>query len=394
MLLHRRAVLGGLVGASLSAPLLGQERSQKLVEVPIGFKDDRLWTTLTIGTNTERIAIFDTGSYSDVISARLAREVKARAVAKGALHGLGGSEATNWIKLEQVVFGRTFPVAPVYAQASQALDATPFKYLIGCGVLSHWNCELDIARRRWRIAGTSKMLLDGAAAQTDAAPYVSIPDSYRWNGWTNTIYLSANVGGFSGKFHVDTGSPTNFLLDNRASQALGLWDSDQPFAPWRTGGFGRSQMRTRLYRLAKAGYAGIELGRPLVLLSDPDPAGSILEDADGLIGMRALSRSNLLFDREAKALWLQPNTLPTLPDLRYPMSGLWLERKGGAIRVDEVGIGSPAAKAGVLVGDRIVNADWPALLKTINADAGTPVALELERDGKRIAVQFVLQPFL
>ena len=58
-----------------------------------------------------------------------------------------------------------------------------------------------------------------------------------------------------------------------------------------------------------------------------------------------------------------------------------------------VGTGSPAAEAGVQVGDRIAGA-WPELLAAINRGPGTPVSLAIERGGTKRTISFTLRPYL
>jgi S1-C subfamily serine protease len=58
-----------------------------------------------------------------------------------------------------------------------------------------------------------------------------------------------------------------------------------------------------------------------------------------------------------------------------------------------VGNGSPAAKAGIQPGDRVVG-EWSDVLRRINAPVGSSVALKIERGGHSLDVAFTLSDFL
>lgn len=396
--LDRRSCLRTLSAGAIAAPALAhgeeEKKTSSIKAISIALNDDRLWTTLQIKQSPEMIAIFDSGSHSDVIASGLVTEHKLRHIGRGGMVGIGGEVESSMFVIEDVMFGRTLKLDSTWAQSSGLLNSTPFKYLIGCQSLTFRNSELDLVRMQWRKAATALELIQYANSLDDKGPYQPVEGSYRNLNWTREVQLRGTVDGFSGRFLVDTGSPTNLVMGGKATKALGLWTSDQPYAPWRIQGFGRKRLQSRLYRLNRMSLSGIELERPLILLSNPGTIESTIEGYDGLIGMRALRSCNMLFDQDQQKLWLRPNRGPALPDLNYPMSGIWVERSGGRITVEEVSPQSPAALAGVVPGDSIVAADWKQLLQTLNSKAGTAVRLDIERNAKRRSVEFGLHPYL
>ncbi|WP_328925966.1 S41 family peptidase [Streptomyces sp. NBC_00190] len=77
-------------------------------------------------------------------------------------------------------------------------------------------------------------------------------------------------------------------------------------------------------------------------------------------------------------------------DGRWTGVGLWAERgRDGLIEVDKVQPASPAARAGLRAGDRLLNVDGHAVtglpvtevIALLRGEAGTPVVLNLSRDG-------------
>jgi hypothetical protein len=386
----RRHTLLGAMGAALAGRTQAKTaETPPIVEVPIRMSSERLWTSFELAPGEQYVGIFDSGGFVSKVSEQLAYQLnfKRSNGIEVPVEGLAGSEKGRWVRVESPVIGGVFRPPYWWFLTSKTLDRQAFKFLIGASWLTDYNTELDLNAALWR-------LYSDRSNGPDFAGYTKVPNSYSVDPISNIIRIPAKIGGFSGKFQCDTGSPTNFVLGGRATAALKTWHSDQPYAPWRIGGFGAGRMNTRLYRLPKAEVQALVLDRPMVMLSDPGRSTSIIEGVDGLIGLRAMRNFNMLFDATGKALWLKPNKLDFGNEERYPMSGLWLEPKGEVILVEEVGIGSPAAVAGVVTGDRIVGVEWDRLRAQINGDAGEEVGFQVERGGKRIDVRLTLQPYL
>lgn len=393
----RRTFLAGLASlpAVLSDPAHAQDSKDKVsVTIPIALNDDRLWTTIQFGDGEELIGLFDSGSHIDVVAAAVARQMRMREVTAGKLGGIGGTEASVLMQARDPLVGRIWRPEHLWAQSSTLLDATPYKYLFGVHTMGSNNSELDLASMHWRIHKSSAALLQDAAKSDSAGVYQSVEDSYFWNGWINEVQLPCVVGGIDGRMLVDTGSPTNFVINSKMTQRMGLWDSGQPYAPWRLRGFGRQRALTRLYRIDQAQFPTCVMPRPLVMLTNPAQPNQELQRYDGLIGMRALQGCSMLFDKDNRKLWLRPKGGTGLPDLRYPYSGLWLGDSRKRITIEEVGIGSPAAEAGLQASDVIVNAELDAVKQAINGPAGSMVDLEIERGSKRWSVSLKLRPYL
>lgn len=389
----RRQTLVGGVSAAVTAPLMAGADSpdNDVVIIPIRLTSDRLWTFVTLGEDEQLIAIFDSGAFLDMISENLANRLKLKMMQSFAYEGLGGRGEGNYVRTEQLTIGGAYTPKSWGFLTTKTLDKQLFKLLFSSHSLVYFDSEFDLNRAQWRIHKKGTLDFSGYSKVHDSYKNVSLAPGW----WGTELQLDCTVAGFSGSFHFDTGSPTNFLLDGQATAKLGLWDSAQPFAPWRTGGFGPGRINTRLYRLPTATVHGMSLDKPLVMLSDPARSTSQVSGYAGLVGLKAIRHFNFLFDSKGKALWMKPNGIEfDDKDGRYPMSGLWLEQKRDAIIVDEVGIGSPAAGAGIVAGDQIVGSDWQSLIARINGDAGEQFSLQIERSGKRFSADLTLQPYL
>jgi C-terminal processing protease CtpA/Prc len=116
-------------------------------------------------------------------------------------------------------------------------------------------------------------------------------------------------------------------------------------------------------------------------------------DVDGILGLDVLRQFNLSTDPRTSSLWVQPFEAPPSED-RYGLSGLWLDQADIGARVAAVGWGSPAATAGLVVGDRIVGEPFLSMLRKISGSAGTKVTLTVLRSGTARPLTFTLAPFL
>ncbi len=383
---RRHALLAAM--ASISIPrdvALGSTPPRPNLVIPIKLLRDRLVTTIAFEKEKDELMLVDTGAFISSISSQRAKDLKLRISSRIPLAGLGGREEVNIVRTKGARLGGVYEIPEMWLATKELLNATKYKATLGSEMLSSAHGELDFEYDQWRVYFDGKI---------DRTGYVRVEDSFRSNGWMHDFQIGCTVDGVIGMYHVDTGSPTNMIIDGPATAKLSKWNSQQPYAPWRVRGYGQARARTRLYRVGRVAVQGIEMVNPLLLLSNPNVALSNFENFDGLIGLRALRHFHISIDPESKALWLAPNGLRFDDDLHYPMSGLWLEEKGGRVLVDEVGIGSPAAGADIRVGDLIVGEAFDVLITKINGRAGIMVPLTIERNGQRLSKELTLQPFL
>ena len=114
---------------------------------------------------------------------------------------------------------------------------------------------------------------------------------------------------------------------------------------------------------------------------------------DGIIGLALLQQMTLSTDVRGRRLWVQRNGRAAPPE-RYRMTGLWVDDHGGQVVVAEVSPASPAAEAGVRVGDVIEGVSLDGFLRAAGGPPGTRVPIRLRRGGETIATTLVLRAYL
>lgn len=253
----------------------------------------------------------------------------------------------------------------------------------GSGLFTSYDSDLDFIRGEWRSYP------DGRG---DFSGLIHLPSRFVSSGdFGDKIAADATVDSFAGRFLLDTGMSGEALLDSKAAARSGLWRDDRPYAPTQSRGLGKGVALGRLVKAGKLSIGQFTFETPLVTLHKPGE--SALPDYDGVIGLAVLRLLDLTTQVSTRSLWAAPSSAPP-PPRGYPMSGLWVQGEGTQLRIADVGTGSPAAAAGLQVGDTVIGVEFRTLLARITGPAGTKVSLTVERDGKRRDVVLTLTPYL
>lgn len=387
MLLTRRTMMGSTFAGALLAPQMAFAAGEaKFVAASISLQDNRIWVAVSLEKRKPELFIIDTGAMSNILSKKWAREQKFEIGHTSRNRGIGGPEQSEILNIDDVLIGGAFRQDYAEFKTSQSLDNGEFKGLLGCKFLTEFDCDLDFVKSEWRIYPQGR---------SDRAGLYQIPDSYRPRAGSFELEVDAQVGGVSGRFGLDTGAPGTMLIDGPTAAKMNLWDSGAPYAPTQSRGFGPDSVPCRLYRADRMKIHKFVFEKPLVKLMKPGNRLANLYDTDGLIGLKGLRHFLISTDRKNKTLWLAPNGMNFADrDEGYPLSGIWLKRDKDQIVIDDVGIGSPGAAAGLKAGDIMVGKSWDMLLSEVSGPAGRQIALEYEREGRRSRAEFTLQPYL
>ncbi len=159
--------------------------------------------------------------------------------------------------------------------------------------------------------------------------------------------------------------------------------------PWISGGTGPNRVPARLVRVPKMRIGKFIFERPIAMLLEPGNSSSYF-GAKGLLGLNALTRLHLSTDVKNKTLWAAPN-FAAQPESSYPASGVWVIQASEGLKVVDVGNGSPAAAAGLKIGDLIVGRP---LSYFESMSFGQRVSLDFDRGSKRMHLDYTLTDYL
>ena len=168
--------------------------------------------------------------------------------------------------------------------------------------------------------------------------------------------VEGTIDGISGTFRIDTGSDASLSLFSPFVKRSALTESLSAhlrgFAGEGVGG-----PETALFvRSQTLSLGGIQVHNVVTeLLEDSEGIGADGEDA-GNVGTGTLKQFNITFDYPHHTLYFDKNANFAEPDL-FNRSGLAVQIKPEGIIVASVLKDSPAEKAGIVAGDRIIAID-------------------------------------
>lgn len=254
--------------------------------------------------------------------------------------------------------------------------------------------EMDFEGRHLRVwGGDVRVDLPGARE-------VSLEVDRPWAHVQAEIHLPGGEAR-DARLIVDTGAPDALYLTTRWTERERLdgWVSDAPEVPVGAGVGGETRLRAR--RVDSLRIGPVTVRRPLALISRDD---ALDLDTDGILGVEVLRRYRVILDYPRERMLLYPAAGTGEVDDPNP-SGLvlwapeaWTEGADAPVRAHEVLPGSPAARAGVRPGDRILRMDgrdvtasdlgWAR--RSLRSGPDDTVSLSVDRDGTVLSVDLVL----
>ena len=383
-MIGRRDVVAGLAGG-VAMPGIAIAAEPRVYTSRIAIENGRLIMAVMIGEHGPYTFMIDTGTYLSLIRPDLAKSLKLQTRAIEGSRGVGGSGVYTLYLAQDVLMGGGLRQRDVmFSDAFRFGSGAGIYGALAAGIVTAIDTDLDFD------AGELRFYPDGRG---DRPGYVAIDSTIPLSGGptagSRKISATVLLDGRPIRCVLDTGSPTPLLLNNSAARRLGLWNTTTPFAPHRPNGIGGVGPIGRIVRAQSIEMGGAKQDRPLVTLLGDD-VGS---EFDGILGLSFIQRFNLSVDTRGHKLWVKPSA-QTPPPQRYGLSGLWIDRERDRILVKAVGTGSPAALAGVAVGDVLVDLPWEAALRMINGPPGKGVTLAIDRGGTRRTVTYTLSPYL
>jgi predicted aspartyl protease len=382
---RRNTILGALAAFLPFQRLMAQDAAPIVSKVTLA--QGRLWVGVEIEGQGPFPFMIDTGAHLSLIEDATARRLKLDAVGRTRVNGAGGTETLPVYATGNLVIGGGIREKDaVFAAMTRRVSPEAIGTL-SAGIMTQVDSDMDFAAGEWRLYPQGRGERTGFAAVPSSITHVGSPEGSAY------IFAKGVLNGQWFDFLLDTGAPLSLYLGSSATKRSGLWDDNRPYAPMRRSGIGGTAGRlSRLVRADRFQVGDMLFEHPLVNVNDPD-----LNDdkklREGIIGLPFLQRMTLSTDVKAGKLWVQGNGLPAVPE-RYGLSGLWLDEKRGATVVADVGTGSPAAKAGVQVGDVLANVPLAQAIRMIGQRPGTQIALTFARAGAAMEKRFVLTPYL
>lgn len=384
-MLKRRDVLGGIGAATvmpwLARPAFAADDAPAIVPIVL---DERVICACGINGTGPYFFMIDTGATTSLIDEPLARQLKLQTIASQRFSGIGGEANLAVYRAHMLSIGGAITLPDV------VLDGTDGRGLgkdvrgtLAAGALTGYDSVLDFDAGEWRIYRRGFGDLPG---------FTAVESTIAHQGRSAArIIATVDVDGQPFRCLVDTGAPGGIILYPEAARRTRFWnDATVNYAPIRGKGIGGQTAVSRLVRANRATIGPVAFERPLVRL---DGGARGQRDTDGIIGLGLIRHVNLATDVRRGRLLVQRNQLAP-SEAKAPTSGMWIDRDGDTLVVADVGHGSPAAAAGIVAGDRIVDTDFATLVRALGSNAGAQVAMTIEHGGQKRRVTIVLADYL
>jgi hypothetical protein len=392
--------LSGLIGATVIACFLAGEAAamRPVASLPFELSGSYVVVNASINGSQPLSFIFDTGVRSTIIthldgneqlSLLPGREVPVRGLGAG-LELTGIVSENNQLQLGKLQLkNRMVIVLDEDILQLSELNGRKINGLLGVDILQGHVVEVNYTRRRILFYDTANY----HAPKRYHSRQLIVED--------NKLYLPMTLFDSSFKIRrikmfIDTGALLNawFLTVNKSADDV----SGSKIQARIGAGFG-GEVYGYLARIPKMCLDEFCFEGPIVAFPDSAVVAEVIRrsDRDGTIGSELLSRFNLVFDLHRQTLHFRPNGFFKAPFV-YNVSGIELMQAQPPLPefvVTEIWRNSPAERAGVSVGDRLIAIDNNTVLSYKLGEIRTmfqktsrrPLRLLLMRNGQRVEVE-------
>jgi hypothetical protein len=397
ILIHS-ASLAQVLGFSLS-------RGQKSVKMPIEVFNNLVVVPVVLNGQLPLKFILDTGvrtailtekTFSDILNLSYAR--------KYTISGPGGKKIvdafiTNNVSLDLPgVHGEGHAMLVLeedYLELRNYLG-TDVHGILGYELFSRFIVEIDYERKQLTLTTTDKFK---KKRKFRTIP-ISIEDTKPYVISQITMHDSSQV---NAKLLVDSGASHGLVLEPSSSPVLKVPAKHINSIIGR--GIG-GVITGQIGRIKSIDLAGYKV--PGVISNFPDP-NSYMDTLkvsrtvfrNGSIGGEVLSRFTVIFDFPREKIYLKKNH-SYRKNFYYNLSGLTLKAKGSSLRkfeVTDVRPNSPAAKAGLQMGDLVITVnglpvnelDLNSVNGFMNSKPGRKITLDIERGTTKMRKAFRLE---
>jgi len=361
--------------------------------IPITMFGAHVFTSVRVNGRGPFSMFLDTGAGASCIDEGLARELGLAREGAIEAKGVTGTTTVSTVRVDSLGVG---PITLL----SQRLVALPlaglpgsedgrYSGILGYDFFSRFVVRIDYTKK-------TLSLYDPRTYEPPAGATV-LPISLEGN----VPSVAGTVDGrLEGQFRIDTGSGSTLDLHGPFVAENHLIASARRVAHRPLAGIGGVSLGA-VARLDSFALGPFVVRDPIVGLSESSEGAFATKRSAGNIGGGILRRFTITFDYEHARIGLEPNDRLGERET-FDRSGIacWTER--GVRRAVHVEEDSPAWRAGLRTGDRIVSvngrasADWDdlELARALQAEPGTLVGVRYERDGAARSARFRLEEVL
>ncbi len=368
--------------------------------VPFELEEHLVWLPVRVNGSGPFTFLLDSAAQFTVLDSSVAARLGIAPSQQGVSQGSGGAVSVGLARNVTVALGgRRLAVDPVVLQpldfihtgVGRAADG-----IIGAELFLRHVVEIDYTGLGVTLSDPNGYVYAGRGKPLPLT---------LWQGRVPLVPAALALPGrtpIEGTFQVDTGSAQVLTLCAPFVDRNHLLDIVPKTIPSSSMGVG-GESPDLVGRLEGFRLGSRLLPAPIVRFSRAIRGVFAMDAFAGNIGGELLSRFTVVFDYARQRIYLEPNARLTDPFL-YNMSGIPLELedpRGTAFAVRGVTPGSPAAEAGLQVGDAITGIDGrPAAeyrlssVRRMFKEEGREVTLRVRRDAQTREVAIKLRKMI
>lgn len=331
-----------------------------------------IFTSVTVNGQVVR-GLLDSGATDHAIDTEVARTLGIRATGRRVTTlGVGGVSRGFYSDLvDLLIGGRMFARSTVAILDLSDLSARlgqPVQMLLGRPLFNAMAVEMDFGLRTARLWDRMRF-----AEPKDSTPV-------KLSGLMGLMTAPVILPGGTVYAAVDTATMPGLVVSPAGAERLGLLKDQSKVSTTLLGGVagvheGRITSAATL-KLADKTFEDVP-----VRIS-PRPVGP-----EAVLGLEILSRFRLHLDFGYQRMWMKAEG--PQPPFQHDLLGLFGESSPDGVKVTHVARGSPAEKAGLVIGDVIVRVNGrPSVgvdVSIVNAEPGFPMTFNLADGTRRMA---------
>lgn len=401
-MVSRRVALGLLAAAA--SPGLARSAPAN-IEIPFRVTRNSPWSAVVINGKDPLAFLIDTGSNVFGITPDAVNSLGLQPLGKGRLQALVGRMDVPYYEAIEVIIGGAMRERNVLFAGMRAGPRDLISGMIPSAQFGVMGLDFDrqmmVMARAMGAAPEGYVQLEtvaGGDTRGSAARLGRLSsEEVVVNSLDQRPVVLAELDGQPVRLLIDTGAQSSLVLFPDYVKKRGLWDSYPRHVETGIVTMVR-QAHARLVRAGEFKLGPYVFQTPVVTLTSPDDSDEDGSDrVDGLIGMELLRRFNFLHHAGRRVLYLKPSQ--ALHDVyRHDRAGTSIDLTDAGIAVTWLRDDGPAAKAGLVVGDKVTGwrgrDGYYGLMWALSGPAGSRIEIQVVRDGRPTMVTVTLEELI